>query len=349
MKEYKFEKSFFHDGKRYRVRGDSETDVIRKMTLKKKELEEEKVILNRSTTVEDWSRLCIKTYKPNVTGKSLKNIEYNLEGHILPYIGKMAISSVKPIHCQQILNQMQGMSRDSIVKVSQLMNLIFKKARDNQLIISDPTEGTIRPDGTSTHRRTITETERSHLLKVCESDPRFVPFLFMLHCGCRPAEALQIRANDIQVVDDVKVLHIKGTKTENADRCVPIPLEFLSYLDSIAPRGFELYAEKASGGLHTDSSYRNLVKALKKRINVSMGARMYRNQLIPPLPLADDFTPYCLRHTYCTDLKKAGVPLSIAKDYMGHADISTTANIYTHSDDDTLLAGAEILGIRKSS
>lgn len=348
MKEYEFEKSFFYEGKRYRVRGSSEADVIRKMTLKRKELEEEKVILNRSTTVTDWARLCIQTYKPNVSEKTRKKINYMLDGHILKYIGNMPISSVKPIHCQQILNQMQGMSRDSIVKVSQLMNLIFRKARDNQLIISDPTQGTIRPDGVTTHRRAITETERAHLLKVCAGDPSLVPFLFMLHCGCRPAEALQIRANDIQTINDVKVLHIRGTKTENADRCVPIPLDFLSYLESITPHGFELYAEKASGGLHTANSYRSLVRRLKREINLSMGARTYRNALVPPLPLADDFTPYCLRHTYCTDLKKAGVPLSIAKDYMGHADVSTTANIYSHSDDDTILVGAEILGIRKS-
>ena len=39
---------------------------------------------------------------------------------------------------------------------------------------------------------------------------------------------------------------------------------------------------------------------------------------------------YCLRHTYCTDLQAAGVPINVARELMGHASISTTAEIYTH-------------------
>ena len=344
MKTYKYEKSFTFEGKRYRVRGDSEQEVIEKMTLKKRDLKEGKVILNHSTLVSAWAKTCIDTYKPNISDKTRRNIDYLLKGRIFPFIGHMPISSVKPVHCQQILNNMAGMSKNSIVKVSQLLNLIFRTARENQLIITEPTEGIVRPDGAINHRRSITELERNHLLKVCYSDVKYIPFLFMLYCGCRPAEALGVRANDIQEIKGVKALHIRGTKTVNADRYVPIPLDFMKYIEEVSPEGFDLFVQK-NGDVLNEAAYRALTKQLKKEINISMGARVYRNQLVPPLPLAKDFTPYCLRHTYCTDLKKAGVPLGIAKDYMGHADVSTTANIYSHSDDDTFLAGAKILGV----
>ena len=56
--------------------------------------------------------------------------------------------------------------------------------------------------------------------------------------------------------------------------------------------------------------------------------------------LADDLVCYCLRHTFCTDLQKKGVPVDIAKYLMGHADIRTTANIYAHSDDETAIIAA---------
>ena len=46
--------------------------------------------------------------------------------------------------------------------------------------------------------------------------------------------------------------------------------------------------------------------------------------------------PYCLRHTFCTDLRRAGVPINVAKELMGHANISVTANIYTHRDQKVL-------------
>lgn len=349
MKKYKFNRSFTFEGKRYFVHGDSEKEVAEKIVLKKRDLEEGKVIIDKSMKVEDWAKICLNIYKPNISDHTKRNHDGILNRYILPVIGKMPLSQVKPLHCQQILNQLTGMSKDTISKTSQLLNLIFRTARDNQLLIVEPTNGIFRPDGTTKHRRAITEAERKALLSVCYSDFKFVPYLFMLLCGCRPAEALSVRANDIQSMDDIIVLHIRGTKTDNADRMVPLPLDFYSYLDKSGVKGFNLYSEKVSGGEHTENSYRNLTRCLKRQMNLEMGARTYRNALIPPLPLAEDFEPYCLRHTYCTDLKKAGVPLSIAKDYMGHADVATTANIYSHSDDDTLKMGASILGFRKTS
>jgi integrase len=47
-----------------------------------------------------------------------------------------------------------------------------------------------------------------------------------------------------------------------------------------------------------------------------------------------DFEPYLLRHTFCTDCQAAGVPINVAKEWMGHSDISVTAKIYTHMVDE---------------
>ena len=62
-----------------------------------------------------------------------------------------------------------------------------------------------------------------------------------------------------------------------------------------------------------------------------MGAKVVDGQIVKSV-LAPDLTPYCLRHTFCTDLQRAGVPINVAKELMGHANISVTANIYTHRD-----------------
>ena len=64
---------------------------------------------------------------------------------------------------------------------------------------------------------------------------------------------------------------------------------------------------------------------------------------MPPYALADDFEPYCLRHTYCTDLCKAGIDIRTAQRLMGHATISITADIYTHVDQSQILDAAEKL------
>lgn len=70
----------------------------------------------------------------------------------------------------------------------------------------------------------------------------------------------------------------------------------------------------------------------------------YRNQVVihgESKEMLHELQPYCLRHTFCTDLQRAGVPLNVAKYLMGHKDISVTANIYTHTTEDVIQDAAE--------
>lgn len=52
-------------------------------------------------------------------------------------------------------------------------------------------------------------------------------------------------------------------------------------------------------------------------------------------------TPHATRHTYASRARRAGVPPEILQKILGHADYSTTANIYVHTDIEELLAAVE--------
>lgn len=41
-------------------------------------------------------------------------------------------------------------------------------------------------------------------------------------------------------------------------------------------------------------------------------------------------TPHICRHTYCTNMAKSGISVKTLQYLMGHADIATTLNVYTH-------------------
>ena len=260
---------------------------------------------------------------------------------ILEEIGTMPLKSVKPIHCQEVLNHQAGKSKTQVNEVYQTLKFIFSTAYNNGLLATDPSAKIIKPAYVTGHRRAITENERKHLLKVAETDPRFTLFLLMLYCGCRPSEAIEAQGRDISKMDGYPVLHIRGTKTARADRYVPIPNEFYQKIKKTEP--FSYIAPNAAGRKHNESSYKRVCANLRREMNISMGCKVYRNQLIPPYPLADDFTPYDLRHTFCTDLQKKGVDIRTAQYLMGHADIKMTANIYTHADKSTVIDAAKIL------
>jgi integrase len=50
-------------------------------------------------------------------------------------------------------------------------------------------------------------------------------------------------------------------------------------------------------------------------------------------------------HSCGTALHLRGVPLAVIAKWLGHADASTTARIYTHSQDDELLLAGKTLGV----
>lgn len=342
----KYAKDFTFDGKRYKVRGNSNEEVIIKMANKIRDLEEGKVVISNSMTVKDWAYRAVDAYKTNFVDETRTSYISAMNHCVLEQIGDMKLKQVKPLHCQNVINLQAGNSKAYINQVYQILNFIFRTAVDNELILKNPAEKITKPAGTKNNRRSITEKERHHLLKVCETDKRFVLFLLMIYCGCRPSEAREVKGMDISIMEGQPVLHIRGTKTANADRFVPIP-DVLYQRIKNAPK-FEYLCTTNGGKKLTQSAYSKLRDRLYREMNISMGCKLYRNELVPPFPLAQDFVPYNLRHTYCTDLQKAGVDIRTAQYLMGHSDISLTANIYTHADNSTILKAAEIINASKS-
>lgn len=43
-----------------------------------------------------------------------------------------------------------------------------------------------------------------------------------------------------------------------------------------------------------------------------------------------NITPHVCRHIYCSNMAKSGISVKILQYLMGHSDIATTLNVYTH-------------------
>ena len=333
-------RTFTFEGKRYYIRGSTEKEVYEKMALKKRDLEEGRVILSGNMTVKAWTEQVLETYKPNVGEDYREQMKARINKHILSYIGSTPIKAVKPLQCQAILNRQKGMSKSHIEKLYHELFFIFDRARINNLIIANPAADLIKPEGYQNKRRPLSPMERKHWEKIMDTDDRFLLFQLMYFCGCRNSEAARVMRSDFSVKSGYPQLHIRGTKTENSDRFVPVPLELWNKVKGRTG----LIATNQAGNEHTESSLRRLTDHLKREMNISMGCMIRRNQLIPPFPLAPDFTPYIFRHTYCTDLQRKGIDIRTARDLMGHASIKTTANIYTHTDEDLMEIAAKKIG-----
>lgn len=338
MKYEYVQRTFTLDGKRYKVYGKTLEEALEKKAERKRELLESTKASGGNMPVREWYEIAYKTFKVNVSQEYLSESMYRVEKHIIPSIGNLPLKKVTTLDCQKIMNKQKGKSKSHISKLSQELFFIFDSAMRNKMIRENPMAYVTKPRGTERKRRALTEDERKHLLNVLPTDQRFIFFELMLYCGCRPAEAANARYEDVTQIDGMKFLHIRGTKTVNSDRVVPIPPALLERL-SRTQDGY--ICTTLNGTHHTESSYKRMVSSLERAMNIDMGAKLYRNELLHPLPLAKDFVPYLLRHTYCTDLKKKGVDVRTAKELMGHSDIRTTANIYDHCDNESLMVAAQ--------
>lgn len=135
----------------------------------------------------------------------------------------------------------------------------------------------------------------------------------------------------------------------------PVPPDLFMRLCKLSDDPFSYLFKTRSGNKYNSRAFVRLIERLRDDMRRAMGMHeeavdyvtpsgqhRTKNALTRPDPLADDFVPYCLRHTYCTDLKDAGVDIRDAQYLMGHSDITMTANIYTHGSKDTALKVADI-------
>ncbi len=336
-----YREDIFFEGKQYPVRAKSEKELYKKVALKMKALEDGTLVMRNTTTVKRWSEEFLKTYKKeSVSNATYKNIEAIFNNHILPIIGSMRLKEVKPIHLQKILNSQVGFSKSHIQKVNQLICQLFLMAKKNKLIAVNPTEDLILPKATDGTNRPITDHERKCILKLAEKHRAGLWVLTILYCGLRPQETIPLQGCNIDYKKGALRIYqaleagtndsIGNTKSPAGVRIVPIPKVLLDKFKEANIEAFDyIFTQVTTGKRLTKSSMYAMWHNFKRELDIMMGAQVYRNQIIVHA-VADDLDPYCLRHTFCTDLQAAGVPINVAKEFMGHSDIALTSKIYTH-------------------
>jgi integrase len=351
-KEYEYvRKTARYNGKKYEATGKTEREAMMKLMDKLAAAKRGEDTVGGSMTVDAWYKQWFKTYKQpkGLTAKSLRMYDSLYSSYIKPAIGSLKMEEVRDIHLQRILNGQAGMSESHVKKLRMVLQEMFKRARQSRIIQYDPADLLELPSTTKGQRRSITDDERKAILEVAETHRSGLWILTLLYTGMRPGETAALKWADVDFEQNEIHVHaaresgssgrIKGPKTASGVRDIPIHSELLPKLQSarkaVKARPTDYVFKTAAGNRQNENSLRRLWTGFKRDLDIYMGAETYRNKIIKSV-VADDLVPYCLRHTFCTDLEKAGVPINIAKELMGHSDITMTANIYTHKDSETL-------------
>ena len=356
---------FRHQGKKYeRSSTISQRDADKKADQYKRDLETGVVGISKNMQVSAWAKEWALIYKkPKMAAKGYKRHLRCIENIIIPQIGGLRLREVTDIHLQKVMNSRAGYSFSEVKFLYDTLKAMFKKARKSRLVLYDPAEDIDMPRYTKGTHRSITDIERLHFLKVADTHHAGLRFKTMLYCGLRPGEIDALNWKDFDVQNhmwDVEFAkesgsnEIKAPKTDAGTRRVPIPDEI--YYDLLERRGdpfSPVFTQETTGRRHTETSRCKAWNSVKRAIDDSMGAvydkvkakdgKMRRKKVLSVV--APDLVPYCLRHTYCTDLQAKGVSLKTASYLMGHSSIKVTADIYTHITDDAINEAAQLIGV----
>lgn len=237
----------------------------------------------------------------------------------------------------------QGYSSKTIRDCASVMRLIFKYAvmksyieySENPTLLLSPPKG--KPAVT---RQPLTPTEIAAINKHRDNEIGRLMF-FCLYTGLRKGEALALQWSDIdwknRIINVNKSMYyvgnnpqIKTTKTKAGTRKVML-LDVL-YDELKNWKRDSIYVFSHQGHTYTTGSLQNKIVKFCKSDNDMKNVTLHR-----------------LRHTFCTMLYEFGINVKDAQAIMGHADITTTQNIYTHVRDYKLLGAASVINEKIST
>lgn len=244
------------------------------------------------------------------------------------------VSGDKPLHrytqsdIALFYQSLVGKSASYCDKCRQTISGIFRAAYADGIIDREPTLNIKPPKGPKGTHRAITPEER---ILIHQLQHRFRPAVMtMLYAGLRRGEVCALNVQrDIDfdrktlTVREAICFDLQGNrisklpKTEAGIRTVPL-------LDILAAelKGIDgLVCKTAKGKPMTEMGFTAAMRSYNNALN-----KLRKSPGI-------DIRAHDLRHSYCTMLYDAGVDIKSAMLWMGHADQTTTMQIYTHLTD----------------
>lgn len=291
--------------------------------------------LRDKTTVQQWAAEWLRTYKYGLRENTQRSILRNLNLHILPVIGPMRMQDVMEVHCRAVMNKVSEYSEDLQRKVLNILKQMFETGISNGLVAQNPAlRVKITPHAKPNNKvKFLTVAQQKELMQNV-AEPRAKAFCALcLFCGLRREEALGLLWSDIE---DGKV-HVRRSltfpnnqpdenrelKTSAAHRTIPMPQELIDILAGTPKTSLNVIPD-AHGREMTLSAFQRLWAHAEKAVDFHV-------------------YPYMLRHSYASSLYRLGVNVKEAQYLMGHTDVRTTLNIYTHIENENLQDAAEKL------
>lgn len=290
-----------------------------------------------------WEDAAMKWFETfhryNVRQKTEEKDRQIMHKHVIPAFKGIRINKITTSMVQDYLLTKQNYSKSYMRDIMNLMRGIFSSAVDDDIMTRNPmdsgriTNPSRKEEGV---RGVLSPEDQADIIANIDkvSDPVGRRLLVMLmFTPLRPSEIYGLKWEDFDMEN--RMIYIQralvfskshpilgDTKTKGSKRLFPISDELLAYLGEIGKEGFIISSNvKGHEGDHLTSEIvlRRMWEKIGKEIDLH------------------GMTPYMGRHTYATNMSRAGIPISTAMAMMGHADERMLLRRYIHTNDADLV------------
>ena len=346
------------DDKRYAIYGSTFEEVRVQLTETLSKIDQGIHITPTGYTVSQWLREWLFTYAlPTVKQSTYISYESYVRLHLEPALGTNKLTTLTVELLQRFFNQKkQSLSPKSLRNIYNMLHNCLDQAVTIGYLVRNPLQGVKLPQVTKKEMLILTQEEQNALHMAAQESHTIATFgiIFTLRTGIRMGEMLGLQWGDVDYrAHTIRIRRTVGRlqKVDESGKLIPktagVPTTEIvarSPKSVTAQRTIPLFSQVWNDLMTYYKKQQDLLRAqgipltpttpiFSTPLGIVYEPRTYEDLFKRTLYEAGvpDINFHALRHTFATRALEAGMDIKVLSSILGHAQASTTLNLYVHA------------------